>query len=160
MARNAYDFYPTPSWCYEKLPIDWSMFTTALEPCEGDGRITQFLRAKGVDTKGFDIQTGTNYLTTETTENYDLILTNPPFSIALDFIDKAIEEANTVIMLLRLNFLGSQKRNAWFVENEPTSLFVLSKRPSFTGKGTDSTEYAWFVWDKTDRITKGVFHVL
>ena len=33
-------------------------------------------------------------------------------------------------------------------------LYVLSKRPSFTGKGTDSAAYAWFVWDnsKTQEI--------
>ena len=44
-------------------------------------------------------------------------------------------------------------------QNSPTSLFVLSKRPSFTGKGTDATDYAWYVWDKTDRIASGVHFV-
>jgi len=38
-------------------------------------------------------------------------------------------------------------------------MFVLSKRPSFTGKGTDATDYAWFVWDKTDRIPRGIHFV-
>jgi len=37
-------------------------------------------------------------------------------------------------------------------------LHVISKRPSFTGGGTDATEYAWFIWDNTDRIERGIFH--
>lgn len=28
----------------------------------------------------------------------------------------------------------------------PPSLFVTPKRPSFTNGGTDSADYAWFVW--------------
>jgi hypothetical protein len=28
-----------------------------------------------------------------------------------------------------------------------TSRFVLPNRPSFTGKGTDATAYAWFCWN-------------
>lgn len=159
MARNAYDFYPTPSWCYEKLPIDWSLFESSYEPCEGDGRITSFLSEKGLIAEGSDLQTGTDYLTLGNIQ-VDLILTNPPFSLAQEFITKSLQEANTVIMLLRLNFLGAQKRYTFWRDNPPTSLFILSKRPSFTGSGTDSTEYAWFVWDKTTRISKGIHHVI
>ena len=32
MSRSPYDYYPTPEWCYENLPIDWSQFKTAMEP--------------------------------------------------------------------------------------------------------------------------------
>ena len=48
--------------------------------------------------------------------------------------------------LLRINFLGSQKRYDFWQQFPPDGLYVLSKRPSFTGKGTDSIDYAWFVW--------------
>jgi hypothetical protein len=89
----------------------------------------------------------------------DLILTNPPFSLAQSFIDHSIEQAQTVMMLLRINYLGSISRHDWWKLNSPTSLFVLSKRPSFTGRGTDATDYAWYVWDKTSRIAPGVHFV-
>jgi hypothetical protein len=62
-------------------------------------------------------------------------------------------------MLLRINYLGSISRHEWWKENSPTALHVLSKRPSFTGKGTDATDYAWFVWDKSNRLEKGIFFV-
>ena len=156
--RNANDFYPTPNWCFETLEIDWSKYKTALEPCKGDGRIVSFLENKGIDTYWAELSEGIDYLTTPF-DNVDLILTNPPFSLAQEFIEKAHSEADTIIMLLRINFLGSQKRKEFWKKYPVNSLFVLSKRPSFTGSGTDATEYAWYVWDRTNKIPRGIFHI-
>ena len=144
MPRNAYDFYPTPEWCYENLPIDWSLFKTAHEPCKGDGRILSFLENKGIETSWTEIQEGKDYF--EWSGKVDLILTNPPFSIAKEFIEHSMMCSTTVIMLLRINFLGSQARHDFWNQFPPDGLIILSKRPSFTGKGTDATDYAWFVW--------------
>jgi hypothetical protein len=59
-------------------------------------------------------------------------------------------------MLMRINYLGSIKRHEWWKDRCPTALYVLSKRPSFTGEGTDATEYCWYVWDKTNRLPTGI----
>ena len=142
--RNAYDYYPTPEWCYKNLPIDWSQFDAALEPCKGDGRIVSFLEGQGLKVDWCEIQEDINFF--NHFEEDDLILTNPPFSLAKEFIEHSMSLAPTVIMLLRLNFLGSQKRYNFWQQFSPDGLYVLSKRPSFTGKGTDATDYAWFVW--------------
>ena len=78
----------------------------------------------------------------------NVIITNPPFNHALEFIKKAIElEPEYVCMLLRLNFLGSQERSDYLREHMP-DIYVIPNRPSFTGGKTDSIEYAWFVWSK------------
>ena len=142
--RNTYDYYPTPEWCYEKLPIDWSQFDTALEPCKGDGRIVSFLEGQGLKVEWCEIQKDINFF--NRFEEADLILTNPPFSLAQEFIEHSMSLAPTVIMLLRINFLGSQKRYNFWQQFPPDGLYILSKRPSFTGKGTDATDYAWFIW--------------
>jgi hypothetical protein len=63
----------------------------------------------------------------------------------MEFIAKALTYASYVVMLLRLNFLGSGKRAAFFAREMP-DIYVLPDRPSFTGRGTDATEYGWFVW--------------
>jgi hypothetical protein len=156
--RSPNDYYPTPPWCYEKLPFDFQQFQTALEPCRGDGRIYNFLKSKGLDTYWAELSEGVDYLSTPF-DNVDLILTNPPFSIAEQFVEKALLESNSVVMLLRLNWLGSQKRYDFWLKNPATGLIILSKRPSFTGTGTDSTEYAWFIWDKTGKLPKGISHI-
>ena len=58
--RNNYDFYPTPPYCYEQLPIDWSLFDTAIEPCQGDGRIVEFL--KNINCSEVSIDKGVTYV--------------------------------------------------------------------------------------------------
>jgi len=155
--RSPYDFYATPSWCYENLQIDWTKYKTAHEPCAGDFRIVKFLESKGIKTTWSEIQEEKDFL--EWDGYVDLIFTNPPYSIAIEFIEHALPRANTVIMLLRLNFLGAQKRYKFWCENEPDAVFVSSKRPSFTGKGTDATEYAWFIWQKEKLIKPGIYHL-
>jgi len=155
---NPTDFYATPPWCYENLEIDWSLFENAHEPCRGDGRIQYFLEEEcGLTCTYSEITEDKDFF--EWNEGTDLILTNPPFSIAKEFIDHSLAHSNTCLMLLRINFLGSIGRHEWWKENTPTALHVLSKRPSFTGRGTDATDYAWYVWDDTGRLPKGVFFV-
>ncbi len=149
--RNKNDLYPTPEWCFRNLELPWELWKTAHEPCAGDHRIVKFLQEKGLQVSHTEIDEGTDFLKWD--GKVDLILTNPPFSLAQEFITHSLARATTVIMLLRLNFLGSQKRYPWWIKNEPNSVIVLSKRPSFTGTGTDATEYAWFIWDKEKRFS-------
>jgi hypothetical protein len=161
LAIRADEFYPTPKECYEKLTnfIDFSQFETALEPCKGDGRIVEFLESMNIKTSWAELNLGVDFLNTEFSK-VDLILSNPPFSKALEFFEKSIKLSDTVIMLQRLNYLGSKSRHEWWLKNPPTGIIVLSKRPSFTGKGTDSTEYCWYIWDKTNITPKGIMFML
>lgn len=168
--RNAYDFYSTPAWCVHRLleseielPIGrW------LEPCAGNGAIIQAVNDLEYQVEWWanDIQVDnynamkplyhsmvidtlycTDFLHQYLIETHqcDVVFTNPPYSQAEAFIKKSMEYAPHVVMLLRLNFLGSEKRADFLREHTP-DVYVLPNRPSFTGKGTDSTEYAWFHW--------------
>jgi len=114
------------------------------EPACGDRRLIDALRLRGLEADGSDLALGCDFLTDTTIREF--IVTNPPFSLAFEFCQHARNHADEVLFLLRLNFLGSQKRAEWFNLNEPSALFILSKRPDFTGGGGDSCEYAWFYW--------------
>lgn len=85
-------------------------------------------------------------------DKFDVIITNPPFSEALNIIKKALKDVKHggyVVMLLRLNFFGSQIRKDFWLHNMAKYCFVHSKRMSFHGsKGTDSIEYMHCVWQK------------
>ena len=101
----------------------------------------------------------TDYLNFQTTHKYDIIISNPPFYLAEDFIAKSLKHITKegyVIMLLRLNFFGSKKRKKLFENNMPKYCFVHHKRISFNKISTDSIEYAHFVWvkDNTDNFCK------
>jgi hypothetical protein len=93
---------------------------------------------------------------------YDLVITNPPFSIAMDFIRKGLElDTRYVVILQRLNYLGSGARFSFMSENPP-DLYILPNRVSFKASGkADSVEYAWFVWDKQNLSRKnGIYTML
>jgi hypothetical protein len=81
-----------------------------------------------------------------------MIIGNPPFSLAQEFLEKCFEIAKDdtyVVMLLRLAFLESRKRHKFWQENPLHKLYVLSERPSFINGKTDATAYGWFVWQRS-----------
>lgn len=144
--RNPHDFYATPLPAFE--PLLYYLKTIPMpvwEPAKGDGRLVARLREGGWKADGDDLQTGYDFLKDTTARA--AIITNPPFSLAMEFCKHAVMLSPHVFMLLRLNFLASVKRKAWFQAHEPSALFVLSKRPCFTNDGkTDSCDYAWVAW--------------
>ena len=93
-----------------------------------------------------------DYLHIDYKNKMDMIITNPPFSLALDIIKKSLEDVKKggfVIMLLRLNYFGGKVRKALWEKQMPKYCFVHHKRISFTDdRKTDSIEYAHFVWQK------------
>ena len=127
--RNERDFYPTPRTAF--LPLIGFLPTTLSiwEPACGDGRLIEMMAAYGLCAGGSDLKNGYDYL--EDVTYRECVVTNPPFILAMDFCDHAIRLSGETFLLLRLNFLGSQKRGPWFKCNEPSALFVLSDRPSF-----------------------------
>lgn len=172
--RNEADFYPTPAWCVDRLlercqpePGNW------LEPAIGGGDIVNAVRKwdelNGIIWHGIDInladrsfawvERGVDFLKWRAPGHFETIITNPPYSLAAEFVSKSLPIADWVVMLLRLNFLGSAKRRTLFA-NEMPDIYVLPNRPSFTGKGTDATEYAWFVWGPERRRTSGKIEIL
>lgn len=159
--RSENDYYPTPLQCIDPLMalIDWDAVKSFREPCRGKARMI-FDRVPVANKQWAEIDEGVDYLENDL-EGVDLIITNPPFSIALDFLSQSLMEAQTVCYLLRMSFLGSQGRHSFWKANPLTHLAVISEkgRPSFTGKGTDNSEYAWFIWDKAGIVKRppGVF---
>ena len=176
--RRKDDFYETPDWliglCLDEIAnvndiyrgSGWSRSRLKiLEPCAGNGAVVSQLeyRFPNAMIDAFDINTASNwkgrrtnlitcdFLKEDITEKYDLIITNPPYSLAIDFVEKCLSLSDQskyrglVCMLLRLGFLESKSRNKFLIDYTP-SVWVTSKRPSFTGNGTDASAYGWFVW--------------
>lgn len=64
----------------------------------------------------------------------DLIISNPPYSLAQEVIEHSIKLSGPecdIVMLLRLNFFGSQERKEFWDKHPAQQLYPLSKRPSF-----------------------------
>lgn len=168
------DNYPTPLYSLTPMieRINFTNVQSFLEPCKGDGRILNLIPDNVRSKLWCEIREGSDYLKAPLF-NIDLIVTNPPFSISIPFLEKSLQEAKTVCYLQRINWLGSDKRKDFWNTHTPDKLFVLSKRPAFikeylkllspeeaaeyleskkSKSSTDSSEYAWFIWDKLDIV--------
>lgn len=164
--RRERDAYQTPVWAVEAIvrEIAWGTCPRVLEPCAGDGVISNYIDLKigHAEVTAFDIEPSSSRMKQQDFLEYshwwpfDFCITNPPFSLAKEFIDKALEVSNCAIMLLPKSFDGSVGRKEWWQRHPPTAEYTLSRRPSFTGDGkTDSEVYQWLVFDSTGRQKRG-----
>ena len=190
------ELYPTPAWAVDLIldRVKVEAVGSIMEPCKGLGEGSIFSRVLVCLSKTIEDPIKIHWC--ETLENppkdylsfdgdvaVDLTITNPPFSLAIPFLQKSLKYSQCVVYLLRLNFLASEERKSFFLESGLTHLYVLSRRPSFVdvckgfpayevkgckakfqknlsikvcpkcggsvGAGTDATDYAWFVWDRS-----------
>ena len=168
------DYYVTPiseivKFLYEflqieSIEIEYRKNIKVLDPAAGGDKIHKMSYPEALKKFGFEnidtidirqdslAQYKQDYLMTNCKNKYDIIITNPPFSLALNFIQKALDDVKDdgwVIMLLRLNFFGGKQRFGFWQHNMPKYCFVHHKRMSFTDDGkTDSIEYCHMVWQK------------
>lgn len=184
------DYYVTPQWCVREFLRAWEndnsrvsrvsnvapKHSLVLDPCAGGDATNPMTYPTVLKEWGFNPITmdlredspcqfpGEDFLTVDLMDlKFDMIITNPPYNLAVPMIERALELVKPmgwVVMLLRVNFLGAQKRGEWWQTHMPHSVFTHSKRPCFypdnwrelmpwlEKKGTDSTEYAHFVWQK------------
>jgi hypothetical protein len=63
-------------------------------------------------------------------DRYDVAITNPAFVFAVEAVELLSTFCDHVVILQRINFLGSIERRA-FWDKYPADLHILSKRPSF-----------------------------
>lgn len=153
-----HDFYPTPTWCVERLLEAWQPGGGVLvEPCVGNGAIVrclpdwQWLTCDIKQHGEFLPDYICDFLRVLKVKN-DLgvsdVITNPPYAIAEAIIrhSRLLYPQANIVMLLRIGFLCSQERRPFYAEMGQPDLYFLPDRPSFLGHGSDSSEYAWFVW--------------
>ena len=167
MTRRENDAYYTPQWCIDAIMSRLYLGTirSFCEPAAGDGRIVRAVQAGKPRLKciTYDLNIGLDYLGDLQPPKVDLVISNPPYSHALGFVERAVNQASTAAMLLRLDFLGSQRRRPFWHRHPLTHLYVLTRRPSFTDDDkTDQYNYGWFVWDDLERVLRdspGVYHL-
>ena len=163
--RSPGDFYRTPRWLVEAIVPHLPYADTVLDPACGDGAILEVLKPYygtiGIDVNArllcrcdCDRRLQADALKLHDIPGVNLVVMNPPYKLAQEFVEHHVLRYETVAALLRLGFMAGQKR-APFLREHPFDLYVSPRRPSFTGKGTDSADYGWFVWspDADNRFT-------
>lgn len=107
--------------------------------------------------RGYGDKTGVDFLQQDKTPipNCDII-TNPPYSLALEFAEHAMDilgEGHKLAMFLKLQFLEGKKRKQLFMKYPPVCIYVSSSRLHCGRNGVfdfkaNAVAYAWYVWQK------------
>lgn len=168
--RRDFDFYPTPASCCEDalsfLPDDLGA-KCILDPGAGTGMWGKAARKRypsalitGVELRSeteqpreYNFWIHDDFLLTRAVPAFDLVIGNPPYNRAEQFVKHSIamlEDNGYLILLLRLNFLESHGRARGLYRKYPPKIIVVrAGRVSFTGDGqSNATAYAYFIWQK------------
>ena len=155
------DYFPTPEWATHALIANEQFEGTIWEPACGDGAMSRVLERTGcpvISTDLFDRGFGDpNVDFLKAGRVADNIITNPPYNSAEAFVKAGLlQSRRKVALLLRLAFVeGANRQRTIFAKTPPTRIWVFSERITFypagaVQKGSGTTAYAWFIWDKQD----------
>lgn len=150
--RKERDLYETPEWATEAvlphLPIGLAIW----EPAAATGKMARVLQAKlatDIDAPGGNL----NFLTQKMPDGLNAIITNPPYELAQEFIQHALQLTNPaglVGMLLRTDYDHAASRQHLFSRcKQFKKKLVLTKRIKWfeNSDGQPSFNHAWFLWD-------------
>ena len=157
--RKKSDFYETPYTLTRKF-LEVEEFNKELSVCEpacGDGAIVKVLEEywqKDI-IRSYDREV--NFLWDY--DDYDYIITNPPFSLAFEFIQRAKQRArHKFAFLLPLSYLHGKKRYDEIYSDKTYGLkkvYVFTRYPMLGEKlrgdgkyNTGMMVYAWFVFER------------
>jgi len=153
--RNKSDYYPTPySMTEQLLEVETFEQGLILEPACGEADAISKVLDKKHKVLSTDIIYGDDFL--DSTTQYDYVITNPPYKLADEFIEKAREVAtNKFAMLLRTNFLSGVTRFKEDRFRELKNVYIFTRMPDLNAELRDDGKYptamivyAWMVWEK------------
>ncbi|NBL01125.1 MAG: NAD(P)-dependent oxidoreductase [Erysipelotrichia bacterium] len=160
LEREENDYYATEPKAVELLLEKEKFSINLLEPSCGEGHISKVLSEHGYNVTSSDLISrgfGNTQDFFEIEEFDGDIITNPPYKIALDFAKHSldiIDDGAKVAMFLKIQFLESKSRRAFFDEFPPKKVYVASSRllcamnGDFDKYKSSAACYAWFVWEK------------
>ena len=103
-----------------------------------------------------------DFLTWETNNRYDLIIGNPPYYIAEEFVEKGLSllcDTGVLVFLLKLSFVESKRRYKKYyseIDLKPDYVWVSTRRLDFfrelglEGSG-DYKAMGVFIWSKNHK---------
>jgi hypothetical protein len=132
-----------PPLAYEDSESNYTIWECA---DAGNSKITKILKNEGYPVISTDIETGFDFLNDVPNFHFDIIISNPPFSLKDKWIKKCYEYNKPFALLLPLTALEGIQRGKMYREHG-ISVIVLDKRIDFTGKGANWFNASWFVWN-------------
>lgn len=149
MAQNRPDDFQTPPEAllplYDFLDPNWTIWECAC----GRDNLGEAMRQKGFQVISTDIKMQQDFLTFIPHTHFECIITNPPFSLKQEFLQRAYELKKPFAFLLPLTTFEGKKRQVLF-KQYGLEVILFDRRINFetpSGKGSGSWfATAWFTW--------------
>lgn len=147
MAPGHTDDIQTPP--YGLLPLlpyldeNWRIW----EPAAGKGNMVKGLEALGWNVVGTDILTGKDFLTCNPPK-FDCIVTNPPYSLKKEFLERCYGYNKPFALLLPLTALETEDRQSLF-RKYGLKMVLFNPRIDFEMPDGGSSSWfatAWYTW--------------
>ena len=155
--RRKSDFYETPFCLTQELLNNVFLDKPILEPACGNKAIVKILLKNNYENIDFyDLEQGQDFLLE--TNKYKTIITNPPYSKAFQFIQKAKTLCNDFYFLLPLSYLHGKQRLDFIYSDKvfPLNCIYVFDRYPMLGQelrkdmkiNTGMMVYAWYHFSK------------
>ena len=176
-AHDSLDDFPTPPWATRALceflrvewadePSDWVDFTCR-EPAANRGHMVKPLAEYFGSVEASDVHDYgagfpvNDYLFGPVPPMVDWTITNPPFRLAEQFIERANQSSrHGFAVIVRAAFLEGQGRfERLFSKNPPSFVLQFTERVvmhkgRLAPEGSTATAYAWLVWIEGEEPTQ------
>lgn len=145
--RGAFDELYTPMYAVEPITdaifsatdVIWCPFDTS------ESNIVKFFKERGYKVIHSHISEGKDFFQYEPDEHYDIIISNPPYSIKDQVLERCYQLGKPFALLLPITALEGSRRGKLF-KSKGIDLLVLDKRVDFNGKGKCWFNTSWFCW--------------
>lgn len=173
-AHDSLDDFPTPPWATRAL-CEWLSSrqlrrldqSTCREPAANRGHMVMPLREYFASVQASDVHdygvgfAQSDYLFGPAPACVDWTITNPPFRLAEQFIERAIATSREgVAMIVRAAFLEGQGRfERLFSKTPPSHVLQFTERVvmhkgRLAPEGSTATAYAWLIWMGDSQSTR------
>ena len=158
------DYYATDPIAIDRLLMGAALSNNLWECACGDGSLSKRLEEKGYNVYSTDLydwgygETGIDFLKCEEIKKGTDIITNPPYILAQDFIEKALDilpEGQKAFFFLKILFLESKKRRKLYEKGHFKHLYVCSERIACAKDGDfekhkndKAIAFGWYEFEK------------
>jgi hypothetical protein len=142
MKNGSPNDFQTPAYAIQPLlpylPHNWKIWECAC----GKGNLVQAFSKKGYKVIGTDINNGKDFLTSQP-EKYDCIVTNPPFILKQQFLERAYQLQKPFAFLLPLTTFETAARQKLF-KQYGIEVILFDKRINFETPNKVKNSSSWF----------------
>lgn len=103
------DDVQTPQALADAIVAHFKPTGKVLEPCRGDGNFFVAFRGHSVEVSWCEIKEGRDFFTTNL-QQYNWIITNPPWSLIRPFLQHSMEIADNIVFLMTVNHAWTKAR--------------------------------------------------